>query len=447
MWFARSTAGLISATLLAGAALAQEAAPVPAPTEAPLPDATAAAASAGPRPLAEGVAAVVNDEVVSTYDLRQRSLLLLISSGAQANEQNLPQIEREALRSLVDERLELQEIRRIQAKQKIKLEPTDKEIDGEVASLAKQNKLTPERMTATFKAAGVDPSTLREELRAEAAWRRYMGGRFGSEIHISDNQINAALHRLNLEAEKTQYLLSEVMVDTTKAGGQQAAEEGAKQLVAQMKQGAPLAAVARQFSALPTAANGGDAGWVEAGALPEAIRTAVAQMRPGQMSDPIIAPEGIYIVQLRDERAGVGATVVTLKQAAISLPADAKPAAVEAARTELTALHDRIRSCGSLETVAAKSPGVVVGDLGETDVKDLSPQFRSAVETLKVGQVSQPLRTNIGLHLLAVCGRRAGGVREPTHEEIENRLYGEQLSMIARRFLRDLRTSATIESR
>ena len=87
------------------------------------------------------------------------------------------------------------------------------------------------------------------------------------------------------------------------------------------------------------------------------------------------------------------------------------------------------------------------GDLGEAEVKDLAPAFRSAAETLQVGQVSDPIRTAAGLHLLAVCGKRASGGEVLTHDQIENRIYGQQLSMIARRYMRDLRNSATIETR
>jgi peptidyl-prolyl cis-trans isomerase SurA len=64
-----------------------------------------------------------------------------------------------------------------------------------------------------------------------------------------------------------------------------------------------------------------------------------------------------------------------------------------------------------------------------------------------VGQVSEPIRTSAGLHLVAVCGKRGGGPRELTAEQVENRLYGQQLDLIARRYMRDLRNSATIETR
>ena len=78
----------------------------------------------------------------------------------------------------------------------------------------------------------------------------------------------------------------------------------------------------------------------------------------------------------------------------------------------------------------------------------MAPAIRDAAQSLQIGQVSDPIRTNAGLHLIAVCGRRAGGESEATSREaIENRLYAQQLSMIARRYMRDLRSSATIETR
>ena len=81
----------------------------------------------------EGVAAVVNNEIISTYDLRQRVLLLIISSGVEPTQETLPQIQREALRDLVDEHLQMQEIRRVQAKQKVKVEPSESEISWSIS--------------------------------------------------------------------------------------------------------------------------------------------------------------------------------------------------------------------------------------------------------------------------------------------------------------------------
>jgi peptidyl-prolyl cis-trans isomerase SurA len=197
----------------------------------------------------------------------------------------------------------------------------------------------------------------------------------------------------------------------------------------------------------PTAASGGDAGWITRGDMPPEVDTALDQMRPGQLSQPIPVKDGVYIIYLRDKRAGAGATLVSMKQAAIALPATASAAEVEAARARLEALRPSITGCGNLEAAVAKAPGVVAADLGEAEIKDLAGPFRDAAQSLRPDQVSEPIRTSAGLHLVAVCGKRATGGEQMSHDEIENRLYGQQLSMIARRYMRDLRNSATIETR
>jgi peptidyl-prolyl cis-trans isomerase SurA len=396
----------------------------------------------------ESMAAIVNDEVITTYDLRQRMLLLLVTSGVQPTEQNIAEVEREALRSLVDEHLEMQEIRHVEQKQKdLHLEPSPKEIDDEIHDMAQQNNVTTAQMMQTLRSAGVEPETLRGQIAAQMAWRHYMGGRFGSAIRIGDEQIAAAEARLMASAEKPQYLVSEIFIDASRVGGEQQAMAGADQLVAQIKQGAPFAAVARQFSARPTAANGGDAGWLQSGEIQPGLEPVLETMRPGQLSAPIPTSTGVYILLLRDKRSGAGTILVNLKQAAVRLPQDATSQQLSAAEAKLAALKRDFTTCGDLESTAAKVGGVVEGDLGETDVAELSPSFKSVVQTLKVGQIGGPVRTSAGLHLIALCGRRPSGARTPTRDDLENRLYGEQLSMVAHRFLRDLRDSATIESR
>ena len=150
---------------------------------------------------------------------------------------------------------------------------------------------------------------------------------------------------------------------------------------------------------------------------------------------------------MKDKRAGSDSVIVQLKQAAISLPTDAPGAAVDAARVKLAALKTNITRCDDVESQSAKVDGVIAGDLGETDIKDLAPSFQQVLLTLKVGQVSDPIRTNAGLHLIALCARRQSGVDLPPRDEIEGRLQEKKLDLIARGYLRDLRSSATIEIR
>jgi peptidyl-prolyl cis-trans isomerase SurA len=408
----------------------------------------APAAAAGPAaPLREGVAAVVNDEIISTYDLRQRTLLLIISSGVQPSDDNLPEIQKEALRSLVDEHLQMQEIRRLQAKQKVNVEPADKEVDEQISAMAQQNGMQGSQLLASLASAGVDATTLREQIRVDTAWRRYVGGRFGSAVNVGSDQVDSAMKRVIAAAAKPQYQVAEILIDAQRVGGQEQAEAGAKQLVDQLEKGAPFAAVARQFSAASSSINGGEAGWLVSGDIQPSLEAALLQMRPGQVSQPIPVTGGVYILLLHDKRAGAGQTLVNLKQAALRLPQDAGADAVAAAQAKLAALKTQVKGCQDLEAQAGKVDGVVAGDLGEADVNDLAQGFKDAIANLKVGEVSAPVRTSAGLHLVALCGRRAAAADGPTRTDLENRIYEQELGMIARRELRNLRNSASIENR
>ena len=129
------------------------------------------------------------------------------------------------------------------------------------------------------------------------------------------------------------------------------------------------------------------------------------------------------------------------------LGAEASETELAAARATLESLRPRVTGCDNIETAAAGIQGVMAGDLGEAEIQDLAPAFREAAETLQPGQLSAPIRTPAGLHLVAVCGKRQSGAQIPSAEQIENRLMNQQLAMVSKRYLRDLRNSATIETR
>lgn len=443
---ARKVTGLAARGVALAAAFAAAAAPpyafaqtAPAPAAAPAPVA--------PQGLSESVAAVVNDNIISTYDLAQRMRLLIATSGIQPTQQNIAQFQREALISLVDESLQIQELRRQEKEQKFSIVATEEEVNEELAEMARNNNMSAEQFAASLAAQGIGIGTLKDQIRAQVSWQRWIRGRYGQRLRIGEDQVKAVQQRMEAAAAKPQYQISEVFIDANRVGGMDTALNGANQLVTQMQQGAPFPAVARQFSAAATAANGGDAGWITAGEMAPEIDAALEQMRPGQLSRPIPVRDGVYIIYLRDKRSGSTASVVHLKQAAVALPASATEGQIAAATATLDTLRAQVTGCGDIEAKAAKVNGVVAGDLGETDIGDLAPAFRTAIEPLKTGQVSSPIRTNAGMHILAVCSKRTGGAEAMTAEQIESRLFGQQLSMIARRYMRDLRTSATIETR
>lgn len=444
--FAAGAASIFALTV-ASLGLPAQALQSQTPAGAPPAVAAPAAPPAPVNPLSESVAAVVNDEIVSSYDLMQRMRLLMATSGMQPTQENLPQIEQEALRSLIDEHLQMQELRRVEKQQKITIISTDKEVEEQIAEIAQGNRMTPDQLKQQLVSQGIGLETWRAQLRAESSWQSWIQGRYGSRLRIGEDQIKAYQRRLADAAAKPQYQVSEVFLDAARVGGMEVAANGAAQLITQMQQGAPFPAVARQFSASASAANGGDVGWVSPGEMPPEVDAALEELRPGQLSKPIPVKDGVYIIYLRDKRAGSKTAIVDLKQVAAPLAADATEAQVAAATKLLTDLKPKLGNCSTLEAVAGKVDGLVAGDLGEAEITDLAPAFQDAANKLEVGQVSDPIRTDAGMHLIAVCGKRQGGANAPTHDQIENRLRGQQLALISKRYLRDLRNQATIETR
>lgn len=446
MRFQRYLTGVAIAALLAGTAVAQTAPgqqPAAAGTLNPA-GAPVRPADAAPAPefqMADGILASVNDSVITGFDLRQRMLLLIAMTQVQPTPENLPAIQQQALNALIDERLQNQELAKY-AEDGLRI--TDQEVDQEIAAMAQEVGATPQAYLDFLAQGGIRPQTFREQIRTQIGWSQLVRGRFQSRARPSPAAVDAALRQIGEAASKKQYLVGEIYIEASRVGGQQAALNGANQLVAQMVQGAPFQNVAQQFSAAPSAARGGDAGWIVEGTVQPALQRALDQLEVGQLSRPIPVEGGVYIIYMRDKRDGSSVSLVQIKQVMIELPEDAGEAAVAAATSRLEALRPQL-TCDNILTRASSEQGLLGADLGEADVQNLAPQFQQVARSAEVGSVSTPVRTPLGLHLLAVCGRRAGGVEAPDRRQVEGQLFAQNLATLGRRYMRDLREDALIE--
>lgn len=443
MGLQRYMTGVAIAALLAGSAMAQTAPPAQPAAAGRLNPAAEAAPAPAPAPpafqMSDGILATVNDSVITGFDLRQRMLLLIAMTQVQPTPENIPAIQQQALNALIDERLQMQELTKYE-----NLAVTDQEVEEEIAAMAQEVGASPQAYLDFLAQGGIRPITLREQIRTQIGWSRLVGGRFQSRARVSRSAVQAAMRQVSAAAAKKQYLIGEIYIESARVGGQQAALSGANQLVRQMVQGAPFQAVAQQFSAAPSATRGGDAGWVVEGTVQPALQQALDQLEVGQLSRPIPVDGGVYIVYMRDKRDGASASLVRIKQVMIELPETAGEGEVAAATQRLEALRPQL-TCDTMLARASSEPGLLGADLGEADVQNLAPQFQQVARSAEVGSVSTPVRTPLGVHLLAVCGRRVGGTEAPDAPTIENQLFRQNLATLGRRYMRDLREDALIE--
>ena len=386
----------------------------------------------------EGIAALVNDEPITTVDVRDRMRLIIASTGVQPTQESLARIQDQSLRGLIEETLQLQEAREYE------IQVEDAEIENSLADIAERSGTTVQTIVADLQRSGVDIQTLRRQLEAEIAWQVLVSGRYGSRVRISSQQIDLALERLAASASQPQYRLFEIVVNIPGAGpdAERAAQQRMFGVLQQIQQGAPFPSMAREFSDAPSAASGGDIGWVVAGQLPQEVQAVLAQMQPGQLSNPIRVPGGFMVIALADRREGTTTLQFDLMQ--ITLP---QSAINEASSAALSRLAESARNCPDAENRAGELEGGIVSDLGTLDADALLGAIRERLEPLSAGQNTGIIENAAGQQVLFVCDRRIAGPGVPSRDDLERDLRGQQLSLLARRWLRDLRRDATIEIR
>jgi len=314
-----------------------------------------------------GIAAVVNDDIVTTHDLRQRTLFMVATTGIERTEEAIARAQQQALRNLVDEHIQIQE------SEKYEQTISDQEINQNVAQLIGRNGLDPNEVVQRLAGAGVSIETLRDQVRSEIAWQRIINGLYGSRIRISDAQIDETLNRLTANASKPNYRVAEIYIEATEdIGGMEGAMQGAEAMVKQVADGAPFPLLAQQFSSSPTAAKGGDMGWVREGELRPEIDQVIQQMEKGNLSKPIQVPGGVYVIALLDKKISEADTLYKLKQVRM----DSEDTA--AAKSKLIALKDTLTSCDTLKDDIDAIEGVEQADMGEIKSSDLTDPLKTA---------------------------------------------------------------------
>lgn len=384
--------------------------------------------------LAEGVAAIVNDTVISTFDVRQRASLLMVSAGIQSTPEMEQRARNQALRDLVDEHLQLAEAAHF------KIEVTDDQVNRHLADIARQNQTNLDGLAQQLAGQGISITTLRAQLRADIAWQRLMAGLYGTRVRVSEVEIRETQARIASSATQTHYQLSEIFLPAETEAEFAEMEQGAMRLLQEMQRGAPFPMVARQFSRAASAAGGGDIGWISAPELAPELQPVAEQLQQGQVSLPVRTPNGVYILAMRERRAGapVGATsLVRLRQ--ITAPAGRENA--------LARVQRRISGCNDLEDEVASIPGASVNDLGQAAESDLSPVVVERIAGVAVGAASRVQVDGDLASAFVVCSREAGGSAVPDRQEIEGRLREQELTMLSERYLRNLRREATIITR
>ncbi len=383
------------------------------------------------------VAAIVGDEVITTYDVRQRIQLMIISSGGRISPEIASQLQVQALRDLKDEKLKLAEAKTFE------LVPEKKEIDAEISGIAAQSGLTAEQLAETFALNGLSLDTLRGQIGASIVWPQLVQGRYGKRVRITDEQIDATVERMREEATAEQYLVSEICIPVPSPAEAQTYYQGGLQLIEQMRRGVPFTVVAQQFSACTSAAAGGDLGWIRPGELPTELDTAIQALEVGSVTNPIPSEGAFMILAVRDKREARQQGEKTYTLAYASAP-------LSMGRTQALQALEKLETagaCGGSNTRRQDlGEGVGVALMERAKLDDINPRFHRAIDGLDQGDLSGAIESEGYMHIAYIC-ELDEGLGIPSRRSIEDRLFGRQLNRISQQYLRDVERKTMVDIR
>ncbi|QWT46437.1 peptidylprolyl isomerase [Azospira inquinata] len=379
---------------------------------------------------ADRVVAVVNDEVITLHELQSR----LDSVVSQLKRQGTELPPQEVLQKQMLERMIMDRIQ-VQYAKENGLHVEDGELDMAINRIAANNKMTPDQFRKALEKDGVAFVKFREEIRDEMLISRLKNREVDSKINISEGEVDNYLAGQAQAGVTPEYHLAHILVRTPEGASPEQLQKlkaKAEQIMEHLRKGDDFAQVAAAYSDAPDALEGGDLGVRPADRLPNLYAEAAAKLQPGEVSPLLHSPNGFHIVRLLEKRGG-GAALPPVQQthARHILIKVNELVSEDEARRKLQAVRERLEHGGDFAELArlysqdgTASKG---GDLGWVYPGDTVPEFERAMDQLKVGEISQPVQTQFGFHLIQVLERRTQDVSD------------ERRRVLARQVLRDRR--------
>ncbi len=414
---------------------------------------SSAALAAGPVEV-DRIVAVVNSEVITLSDLRQR----VAQVTRQLNRQGTPLPSSDVLEKQVLER-QIMERLQLQLANETSLRVDDLTLDRAVGRIADNNKMSMTQFRKALEQDGLSWERFREEVRNEMLLTRVREREVESRIVVSDAEVSNFLAHPENATGQEEYNLSHILFRAPDgATPEQLARlrTKAEDVAARVARGEPFDKLAASYSDAPDALTGGNLGWRGADRLPSLFAEAVTSLKPGETTPILRSAAGFHIVRVVDRKgggqSGVPAQVqqtrarhILIKTSEVVTDADA--------RRRLTDLRERVVQGGanfgelarmhSADLSASKG-----GDLGWIYPGDTVPEFEQAMDALKPGEVSQPIQSPFGWHLILVEDRRVQDVSDERKRAAARNALRERKSDEAYQdWLRQLRDRAYVEYR
>ncbi|MGC3871707.1 peptidylprolyl isomerase [Halomonas sp. GXIMD04776] len=398
------------------------------------------------------IVAVVNDDAIMASELEDR----VIQTRSQLSSRNIALPDEAALRSQVLERMIVEQIQ-LQMAEKANLSVDDTELNRAVRSIAQNNGMSLDQFADALEADGLSLAVVREQVQREMLMRELQQRRVASGINVSDREIQRYIDQQG-SSDNTRYRLSHILVGLPQSPSPeqvQSAQREVQALYQQLQSGADFAELAAAQSDGSNALEGGDLGWRRAAEIPAGFADVIPQLNVGQVSEPIRSPNGFHLIKLQAQEGGnAQQQAVVDEQRVRHILIETNPnrdsqqaeALAEQARQRIASGEDFARV--AQEVSDDRGSALNGGDLGWVRPGQMVPGFEEAMNSLSVGQVSQPVRSRFGYHLIEVLERRQQDVtNEAQREQIRQTLFQRKVNDELETWMQQIRAEAYVDNR
>jgi peptidyl-prolyl cis-trans isomerase SurA len=364
----------------------------------------------------------VNDRVITQFEVDQRVAFLKVLRAP-------GDLEEEALRGLVEDRLHQSEAERLE------LEVTADEVKEGMEEFARRANLTADQLIAELATVGIAAETFRDFVSSGLMWRKAVRARFQGQVPISENDVDLALEAATRPG-RLRVLVSELVLAVPEGEDGLAQLEQATELSQTLRGEAEFAAAAQELSAAPTGRDGGRLDWMPLSNLPGAIGASLLALGPGEVSEPLPVPGAVVLFMLRDLAVDTSGEPirVTVEWAEFLVPDDPQ---------EIARLRAAVDVCYDLN---AQARGLPADRLKITTQPASQVPGDVAVELARLdpGESSVALTRGGFRRFLMLCKRSEDREEPPSRDQIRERVISQKVDGLATAYLQELRSAAII---
>ncbi len=397
------------------------------------------------------IVAIVDQTVITEQELEGRIKTVTAQLAKQGNEMPPENVLRkQILERLISDALQLE----FAAQTGVRID--DNQLDRTVERIAEQNQLSLSEFSSALAADGVSMRKFRSDIKSEITIARLRDREIESRVTVTESEIDNLLTSQAARNENSdEYEISHILIRTPEDASPEAiaeAKQKAENAAAEITLGASFAQISASASDAPNALEGGALGWKDNTQIPALFADALKNMQVGDLSPILRSPNGFHILKLTNKRGGTSQLLIEQTHARHILIKLSEVMSDNEAKTKIDGIKNRLDNGEKFEVLARQfsedgsaSSG---GDLGWVNPGDTVPDFEKAMLALKDNEISEPVRTPFGWHIIQVLERRAQDMtKESTRLKARQEIRARKSEEAYQDWIRELRDRAYVELR